>query len=283
MNSEFVGIIFALTAAAAWGSYLVPMKKIEPQPSPYQFQALIASGVFLSSIALVLVLGFSFTVHILGLISGVLWLIGNMFAILSMKHIGLSRMYPMVATASLISFLWGTIVFHELRGALFLGIAGVIAIIAGASIIVAASKAAEKGNRRGILYATIAALCFGSQLVPFKLSGLSTGEFFFSMSLGVLIAGWVIFFIKFKKIDTPFMYRGLISGGVWSLGNLFSMLAVASLGLAVGFPLTQLSVFFGVMWGVFYFKEIGAKRNISKIIGGTLLLFIGSILLTLTK
>lgn len=56
---------------------------------------------------------------------------------------------------------------------------------------------------------------------------------------------------------------GAISGMLWSLGNICSMISVTFLGEGVGYSVVQASMLVSGLWGIFWFQEVtGWKRRI---------------------
>jgi glucose uptake protein GlcU len=49
---------------------------------------------------------------------------------------------------------------------------------------------------------------------------------------------------------------GCLAGFLWSIGNYLSILAVVSLGMAVGWPLVQCSLIVSNVWALFYYREV---------------------------
>ncbi len=279
---ELLGIISALIAALAWGSYIVPMKKIK-QPKIFSFQALMCSGVFLLSLILVPILKYSFNFNFFAMFSGFFWAIGNVLSLIAVRESGLSRAMPIwVAGVVLIPFLVGISYFHESVKSLILGLIGSIFIAIGASIVAISSRDKKRGNIKGILFAVMAGLFFSVYIVLIKLNNLIANESFFPISLGILICGWIIFAIKPSKIQRNTILNSLIGGSIWNIGNLASLFAIMYIGLA-GFPLTQLAVLVGTVWGLFYFKEVKEKNKIVKIIVGAIVLILGAVFLSFAK
>ncbi len=281
--SELLGIISALTAALAFGSYIVPMKKIK-QPNIFQFQALMCTGIFLLSLILVSILKYSFNFNLFAIVSGFLWAIGNILSLIAVKEAGLARTMPIwVAGVVLIPFFVGILYFNELPKSLIFGLIGSVLIIIGASIVAVVEKLKKKSSVKGILLAAIAGVFFGTYIIPLKLYNLTANEFFFPISLGIFICSWMIFALKSSRIQTKVIPYSLVSGAIWNIGNLASIFAVIYLGLAKGFPLTQLAVLIASAWGLFYFKEVKERNKIVKIIIGAVALMIGAVLLSFAK
>ena len=67
---------------------------------------------------------------------------------------------------------------------------------------------------------------------------------------------------------------GLLSGLLWNVSNLLSLIAIPSIGYGVAYPLLQGAVLVSGLWGVAVFKEITNRRTIAVfwIAGGILLL-----------
>lgn len=78
--------------------------------------------------------------------------------------------------------------------------------------------------------------------------------------------------VRFKNQS---VFAGLFSGALWNIGNLLSIITISFLGLARGYPLTQATVLVSVLWGVLCFKESTSRKDMLKIIGGTVVLVLG--------
>ena len=65
---------------------------------------------------------------------------------------------------------------------------------------------------------------------------------------------------KARLLDRESAGAGLAAGSLWALGNFASVHAVAGLGQAVGFPLTQVCVLVSSLYGVCCFGELPGHR-----------------------
>ncbi|MBI4016020.1 MAG: hypothetical protein HY362_04870 [Candidatus Aenigmarchaeota archaeon] len=278
---EMFGILAAVISIVGWGSYFVPMKRLQKYDIFY-FQALMASGIFLSSLVFVALTG-KFVISGFGFLSGVLWAIANIIAAIAVQRSGLSKSMPIWASiAMLLSFFIG-LGLGEGLNVFGLAVAGIVLSIAGINIISFSGSTAGSSDKTGLVLAVIAGLIFGSYLLPLKLSGIAPADFLFSMSLGILAFGWLAFIIKRPKIDKSYIGNGLLSGIIWNVANFSSLFVVVLLGISIGFPITQTSLLVAVLWGVLYFKEIKESNSIVKIIIGAILLIIGAFLLGFSK
>jgi glucose uptake protein GlcU len=57
---------------------------------------------------------------------------------------------------------------------------------------------------------------------------------------------------------------GALSGGMWSVGNFFSILSVEHLGEGVGYSVIQAAMLVSGLWGIFFFHEIKDTMAITK-------------------
>ncbi len=276
-----LGILAALTTALCWGSYMVPFKR-SGSLNLIQFQALMAVGIGISGLMLSLILGYAFSLDEYGLFSGALWAVANLVALVAISNLGLSRATPVIASLVVIfSFLWGTLIFNELPSGLMIGLAGIGMIILGVILINTIGNTGSKNIRKGMLAAALAGLIWGSQWVPLKISNLSTADFFFPFCLGILISGLAIFILRREKFKREAIKESLLSGLVWNIGNLLSLISLSLIGLSKMGPISQVATLVAVLWGVFYFKEVKVLRAKVQILIGAAILLMGVITLGL--
>ena len=274
------GIIALIITIVGWGSYLVPMKRFKDY-DPFCFQAFMCTSVFITSLIVSLVYS-SFIFSYLGIISGILWACGNTLSIMAVRNSGLSKAAPVwMGTVIIISFAWGLLFFKEQLASWIAGTIGILALVVGIAVISLSSTTQDTrtSNHRGIVYSIAAGCMFASYLVPFKLSNLEPSGFIFSMSIGILAGGLAIFLVKKPAINMKIAVPGAFSGVIWNMANFASFYAVLILGMAVGYPLTQIALFVSVLWGLVYFREIQTRNEIIKLVIGAVILFSGAIAL----
>ncbi len=279
--SEFIGFVYAIIAAILWGTQLVPFKKMKT--NIYYSQFLICSTIFITTIVVSIFLNFPLTLSTLGVFSGVLWAIGNLSSLLAIREIGISRAFPIWISSTLIMFAWGVFFFKELTSlfSIVIGLLGVLLIFIGCILVGMTKKEEEKSTKKGIILALIAAVFFGSMLVPLKLTGMSSEQFFFQMSVGIMITGSFIFFLRINIPKDLEIMKGGLSGFLWTIANFFGIYAILTLGLSRGGPLTQTAALIGALWGLFYFKEFTKKKQVIQIIVSSIIVIAGCILIGL--
>lgn len=68
-------------------------------------------------------------------------------------------------------------------------------------------------------------------------------------------------FFAFRKVKVDqFVWKNMICGLLWGLGNICMLLTVKSLGLAVGFSLSQMGIIISTLGGIFILGERKRKR-----------------------
>ena len=273
---NLLGLISSVGSAISWGTFFVPVRKVNVV-NILQLQGSTGIGVILFAIPIGFLWGFEILPS--GILSGVIWTAGNVLALYSVRLIGLSRTSPFLAGFSIIvSFLWGILFFGEKFNYMVLAIGSVGLLLAGLPFVASASKASIV-QRKGYLIAAASGLIGGSYVIPMQATHtLQSG--FFSSSLSIFIIGipLLIFSRRWMKKE---VIAGVISGSLFNLGSLSVLIAVASIGIAVAYPISQMATLFAVSWGVLYFKEIARRRNILRVIMGSVMILSGAVLLSI--
>lgn len=277
---ENMGFLAALGAALAWGSYTVPFK-LSKSEKLTQFQALMGVGILASGLLLSLILGYPLSLNVYGLISGILWAVANAISLIAILNLGISKAVPIISSLVILSsFLWGAVVFREIPN-LTLGFAAIGLIILGVVLVSTTSEAISQSVKKGFIAAVSSGLIFGSQLAPLKIGNLTTQDFFFPSCFGIAVTAILIALVARTKFTKEAIKESLLSGIIWNIGNLLSVISISIIGLAKGQPISLSAVLVGVLWGLFYFKEITQKRKRLQVLSGAIVLLLGVIILGL--
>jgi len=275
---DFYGIALALLAAVGWGTYFVPVKKIGLN-NIFQLQGGIGIGAIIFALAMLPFYG-SPTIDIYGVSAGVIWVTASILMMLAVKYIGLARASPIDGSLVIItSFLWGLLFFKEQLGSLIFAIIGLALLVIGMPLIAVGEK--KDGNKKGYVLSISAGLLWGAIFVPLKLADTLESTYF-SMAFTIFIGG-IILMIASRKFRTKDIIVGTVAGVTWNAANLISFVAIASLGLAIGYPLTQLAILIAVLWGLLYFKEVTQKKSSLAIYAGAAIVLIGSAFLAFSS
>lgn len=275
-----LGFLAALGAALAWGTYMVPFKKSKSE-NLIGYQAIMTAAIGFSGLIFSLLFGYSLNFNLAALLSGFLWALANSISLIALKNLGLSIATPVLSSIVIItSFIWGAVVFREisafLTGFLALGL-----IIAGVVLVSMTGNMEGGSKRKGFMAGILAGLIFGSQLVPLKIFNLSIHDFFFPLCTGIFLSGLLIAVFNRVKFEKAGSKEAVLTGFIWNVGNILSLISLSIIGLAKMGPISQSSVLVAVLWGVFYFKEITEKRLKIQILIGAIILLGGVLTLGL--
>lgn len=282
--SETIGIIFALIAAIGWGVYLVPFK-LARGADPIFYQAMMTPFILVTTVIAAIIFGFSLGLNWFGLVAGLIWGAGIFCFTRGVKMAGLALASPvMVSGVMVLSFLWGVLFFNEQFGQIYLSLASIAMLVAGA-FIVGTIHGGKRTNTftHGLIFAAVGGLIFGSYLVPINASGMPLEDSLFSMSMGIVVSTWAMFLLHRSPFQRKFVLHSAVTGTVWNVANVASFFAVSIAGLAVAFPITQLGVIPPILIGIVFFKELRDRRQLTKVALGSAILIAGAMLLALSK
>ncbi len=270
-----LGLMSSIGSACCWGTFFVPVKKVRVA-SIWQLQGSTGIGALLFAIPI----GFFWGFEILpsGLLSGAIWTVGNILALYSVRLIGLSRTSPFLAGFSiLVSFVWGILFFGEKFSHMEVAIGAIGLLLAGLPFVTSAAKVSTI-QRKGYLVAAASGIIGGSYVIPMQATHtLQSG--FFSSSLSIFAIGIPLLFLSRRWIKKE-ITAGVISGSLFNAGSLFVLIAIASIGITVAYPISQTATLFAVTWGVLYFKEIANRQSILRVITGAVMILSGAVLLS---
>jgi len=296
MSEQGYGIIAALIAALAWGSYTVPLKRIAGV-DPFRFQIWLSGGIATTSIAVGLWQGFQ-SFSLWGVGDGLYWSLGAALSFLAVQKEGLSGAAARwMGTAILVSFASGIFVLHESVQVSYAG-GGILCLLAG--LIFGTRDGHRDGvpskvnsGRSAVGSAKIlrnwrsfaAGFIFGTYFLPIHFSGESTLNIVAPLGVGIAL-GAVLIHLFLRPKPMAMWSHGWISmacGVAWNAASIASLFAAKILGLAIGFPLTQLALLVSIAWGVLVFNEAKDRASKVSISIAAILLLSGAVLLGASK
>jgi len=241
------------------------------------------------------------------MLGGFLWNMGNLLMVAAISVAGMSVAFPIGGG---IAWVLGIILNYiniVMKGGnptdnplmLWIGIVFiVIAIIISGKSYNNLSKTKKKTSLKGIILSVLAGtfIAFFFPVVinsfdpAFVGSGKGTltpysGVFF--MAIGIVITTAIINPIYMRKpVDGPPVkmseYKtgttkthmlGMLGGGIWALGTIFSYMAVGAANPAIAYALSNAAPVVAILWGLFVWKEFkGAPKGTNTLL---ILLFVG--------
>lgn len=281
--AEVLGVVLAVLAALFFGTYFVPLKKTKGvDASHYQFFVGVAALVI--GIIAVAVFGIGFQINVLGIVTGIVWATANLLVVHALRYVGLSKVPITNGTIILVSFFLGLLILKEAFQSVIQAVVGLLVLLIGLPLF-ATDVSRDRDMLKGVALLISAGILWGSMFAIPLLYNIEASSIILSMSLGVFLFGTAMLLLRRKqlRIEARTVYTSLISGTIWSAGNILNIAALGLIGLALTGPLTQLVIMVNIGWGLFYFKEGKNRNHVLKIILGGLLMVAGNLLLVFSK
>ena len=244
------------------------------------------------------------------ILGGLLWNIGNLLMVAAISVAGMSVAFPIGGG---IAWVFGIILNYiniSIKGEtptdnplmLWSGIVFiVIAIILSGKSYKNLAKTKKKTSMKGIVLSVLAGI-FIAFFYPVVVNSLDpsfvesgkgsltpySGVFF--MAVGIVITTAIInpFFMRnpvdgapVKMIDykggtTKTHILGMLGGAIWTLGTIFSYMAVGAANPAIAYALSNAAPVVAILWGLFVWKEFqGAPKGTNTLL---FLMFMGYII-----
>lgn len=280
-------ILIAIIPALAWGSIGLVSNKVGG--TAYNQTLGMTIGAFIFSIGIYAVYqpAMDAKVMIVGLLSGLFWVLGQQQQFQSMKHLGVSGALPISTGCQLIiNTLAGALLFHEWRSGrdVTLGVIALVILIVGARFTAVSDNTSEEGNgEKGKGYRAIAlsTIGYGLYAIIINAAGVDAMAVILPQSVGMLIGG-SLFSIK-QDVFNKYTFRNLITGFLWAIGNIFMLISMKNVGLAVSFSLSQTGIIISTLGSIWLLGEKKTKREFRYVVLGCLLVIVGGMLLGYLK
>lgn len=301
---EYVWTGFAASVSAAlfFGIYMIPQKY--SGLTPIQFLLSMGVGVLLTTFPLGFikspVLWGTTEQILLSYSCGVAWCTGTIGYIYSIKGLGVARATCVKNTTGLWGTLFGILFLAEFSLAqpvkllyAFLG----SSCIVWATLIFTKTRAHNEDKQTGfnvwhIIGALYAAIAFAAIMIPTKqvlLGGLPLTKYLFYKGQGAFSAMLLSFLILERnnwyawfQVKPKQHVWAISSGAMWTLGFYLIATGTTLIGLAVSWPLNQMSTHFAVLFGIIT-KEFDMSKYTRHIVWGLSITTVGIILLALSK
>ena len=284
-----MGILIALIPAVAWGS--IGLISGHMGGSARQQTLGMTMGALVFGLILWIVKQPSLTtaVWVTGIISGLFWSVGQGQQFTSMKAIGISRTTPMSTGMQLVAnALAGVLLFNEWHGNMYwIGSISVIVLITGAVLTSLTDR--SDPNRRaseswgvGIRALIISTIGFAGYTIVVHYGNVNAQAVVMPQAVGMLI-GALIWSFKDKPWKDQATYRNIVTGLVWGVGNLFMFMAMAQIGQAIAYSLSQMGIVISTFGSIYLLGEHKTKREMVYVVLGSILVIIGGIALSLMK
>lgn len=284
-------LMIALAPMFMWGSIALVSGKIGG--SANQQTLGMTMGAFLFSLVVFLIVrpGITLWIAIIGLIIGFCWCLGQNGQFHGMKYLGVSVGLPLSTGMQLfVNTIAGAVLFHEWQttkdyifGLLALGL-----LVAGAYLTSRKDKSQlpEPSDKmldfgKGLRALIISTAGYGAYTILVTWADVDAMAVILPMSIGMNLGAGIF---TFKKVSVDkYVWRNMICGLLWGIGNVCLLITVKSLGLAVSFSLSQMGIIISTLGGIFVLNERKTRKELIYVLSGCFLIIIGGILLGYMK
>lgn len=313
-----VALVMMIATAICWGSWANTFKGVKN----YRFELFYwdyAVGIFVAALIFALTMGSighnqaSFLANVRSadasnigwaLLAGVIFNLANLLLVAAIDMAGLSIAFPVSIGIALVV---GTVLSYVLqpKGNLALLGAGVLCALAAVILDGKAYGALATGKeltQKSIVTCIVSGVLMGLW-APFSTRALTHGNTLgpysvcVFLTLGALASCliWNVYFMKHPLVGEPVDFSGffkgpasghvlgLIGGGIWSTGTVFSLVAASLTGVAISYAIGQSAPMVAALWGVFAWKEFAGAGRTAKLYLGLMFLFYVLAIVLLTQ
>lgn len=280
-------ILIALVPMVMWGSVGLVSGKIGGTANQQTLGMTIGAFFFALAVYFIVQPTLSVWIFAIGLLTGFCWSIGQNGQFHAMKHLGVSVGLPMSTGMQLVhNTIAGAILFNEWTQTkdYVLGILALVLLVLGAYLtakqdqskpVTTDAKLLDFGKGfRALIFSTAG---YGAYTIIVTWAGLDALAVILPMSIGMNI-GAGIFAFKKVKLDA-YVWKNMLTGLMWGIGNVCLLVTVQTLGLAVSFSLSQMGIIISTLGGIFILHEKKTRKELVFVILGCLTIILGGILL----
>ena len=279
-----LGVIFSVIVSVLFAVYAVPRKFSRQNAVLYTMWvgvAYLAGSIAVCSV----VWGFGLQKpenllsrwHLLTALRGIIWVCGIASFNIAIDKIGLARFNQWknfqgpIGTLLMLAFL------DEIVGAkvlwLLLGMTAMF--ISAVLFTIESGNDTKKSHSSGILFALLAAACFG--LTAFINKIVTNHGFIYSQllyhSLSVVVSAAIIFTLQTRKPKEILRFSGenwlpAMSGAMYLAATLLSIFSYTMIAGGVAWSITQLNAIWTILIGIFVFREVSFKKHWRRIVTG---------------
>ncbi|WP_044640583.1 GRP family sugar transporter [Risungbinella massiliensis] len=287
-------ILLAIIPAITWGSIVLVSVKLGGDE--YSQTLGITIGALLFSIGIYWFSNpnLSWTVLIVGAISGFFWVIGQLNQLATVRYLGVSKTVPISTGMQLVATtLFGVLIFREWTTTIkiVLGSVALVLIIVGVLLTSIEEKEKQNSNteeadsrkklRKGILTLLISTAGYLVYVVIIRWFEVDGFAAILPQGVGMVV-GAILLTARHRPWNR-YALRNILAGFIWATGNLFLFLSQPKVGVAISFSLSQMGIVISTFGGIFFLGEKKSRRQMVFITIGSLLIIAGGVCLGFAK
>lgn len=286
-----MSFLIALVPMLAWGSIALVSSKLGGDANQQTLGMTMGALLFALATYLIVQPVLNGWIFLIGFLSGFFWTIGQNGQFHGMKYMGVSVGLPLSTGFQLIlNTVAGAIFFHEWTKTrdFGFGFLALVLLVLGAYLTARQDdEEAPKTDRkmldfgrgfRALIFSTIG---YGLYTIIITWAGLDPLAIILPQSIGMLL-GAAIFALKKAQLNR-FVFKNMLSGLLWGIGNICMLLTVQNIGLAIGFSLSQMGIIISTLGGIFLLGEHKTKKEMVYVVSGCLLIILGGLVLGYMK
>ncbi len=277
-----MSILIGLIPALAWGVMPLFVRKIGGKPTNQILGT--TAGTLLAAIAVQVYLHphIPERAFFLALLSGALWVVGQVGQYTAFNSLGVSRTMPLSTGLQLIgTTLIGVLVYHEWRGtrAVIFGYYALALVIVGIYLTTIQGKGSGGGIDKSALLmlflTNFGYLAYSS--IP-EVVGAKGTEIFLPQAIGMLLAALVYILATrhTAALREKTSWKNMLPGLLFAVASLTYIISAERNGIATGFVLSQLSVVISTLGGILVLKEKKTRFELFATIIGLILIVAGA-------
>ncbi|MFL2062550.1 GRP family sugar transporter [Latilactobacillus sakei] len=288
-----MAILIALIPALAWGSIGLVSGKLGGNAYQQTFGMTIGALVFGIGTFLVIQPKIDLFIMVIGVISGLFWSIGQGQQFQSMQAMGVSKTVPLSTGMQLIvNTLAGALLFHEWKTThdYIFGITALVILIAGATLTSMkdpkSSLAAKEDTQfaRGFRALILSTIGYGGYTIIVNWSGISATTIVLPQAIGMFIGAAIFAGVGIgKAVFDKKTVLNIGTGLLWGLGNLFMLISMSDIGLAISYSLSQCGIIISTIGSIYLLGEQKTKKEMVYVTLGCLLVIVGGVTLGMMK
>ncbi|CAM3860128.1 GRP family sugar transporter [Mesobacillus thioparans] len=281
------GILLALLAAVSWGSIVFVSNKLGGDEDSQTIGTTGGALIFALAVFFYKSPDMPTIVWVVGFISGLFWSLGQKNQFGAVRYLGVAKTAPMSTGLQLIgTTFFGVFIFKEWQTKMnyIVGISALVLIIAGA-LLTSLKQGGEKGEakslKKGLLVLLISTVGFVGYVVLIRWFNIDGWAAILPQAIGMATGAFLLTFRD--KPFNKYAVRNILTGIIWSTGNLGLLLALPRIGVATSFSLSQTGIVISTIGGLFFLNERKSKKQVWRVLLGCVLIIAGGVLLGVTK
>ena len=262
MNYSFEIIVLSAFFHASW-NVLIKMSKNKTQSTKYMLTVATVAGTIFMLIYDRNLLLVDINKMYLPIISAFFFSMYQLFTATAYKYGDVSLVYPITTAAPLFIVIWAYLFLGERISAI--GFVGILLIVGGC-IFMNSTRGSNKLAVKAVLYALLAAwvYSFGALADKLGVSEFNPLTYIYWMTFFSMVFSWIFVTIIYRKEEhSKIEWKLVIAAGIIVYASTAAFrIGLVDIEISYAAAVRQVSALFGLLIGVFFFKESSGVRRL---------------------